>query len=331
MIVLDDDSVSSHHAEIFRRDGVYCVRDLGSTNGSTLNGNSVTDFELNSGDIVSFGTIETTFLVIPQTQEASDSEDQASTAQPNDSQGSSHQSLRDKIKQFGQAAWAETKRSTHLVSLKAQIEKLTRMDLRHAFHDLGKTCYESKIGEEKFAQQFQEIRSLKERIVDKRKGVHAEEGAKTVGKLKAAAQDQAGKIAAEALNVKLGGLFVGLGKAGESQERDLMPKEHLEVIDRIQQKISDLCSKSSSLDSVRPLNTKTRKLIPIFVFGLGILLVTSWILWANVNGNDSAPKVARNDSPILGVQYSQMKNLYPDLSDLSLKAWGEEREKRPRR
>ena len=182
-IVLDDDSVSSHHAEIFMLEGVYRVRDLGSTNGTTLSGVPVTEADLNSDGILSFGTVEAVFLVDPQVLESSASEDQQSTEQSNSSQKPSHLSMGDKIKQIGQAAWAETKRSSHVVSLKAQIEKLRRIDLRHAFHDLGKTCYDSKIGEEKFPDHFNAIRSLQERIADGRKGVHAAEGA-TAGETK---------------------------------------------------------------------------------------------------------------------------------------------------
>lgn len=47
--------VSSHHAEIIRRDQMYLLRDLGSTNGTMLNGRRVITTELNHEDMIEFG------------------------------------------------------------------------------------------------------------------------------------------------------------------------------------------------------------------------------------------------------------------------------------
>lgn len=56
-ILLSDDSfVSQLHARVFRRDGEIWVEDLGSTNGTFLNGNKVTSpVTLRKGDRVQFG------------------------------------------------------------------------------------------------------------------------------------------------------------------------------------------------------------------------------------------------------------------------------------
>lgn len=54
---LDDPSVSSHHAEILLVGDQMHVRDLGSTNGTFLNGEPITDAALNPGDEVRFGAI----------------------------------------------------------------------------------------------------------------------------------------------------------------------------------------------------------------------------------------------------------------------------------
>ncbi len=61
-IQLDDDSVSRHHAELEARGGAVLLRDLGSANGTLLNGEPVAeDMELVPGDIVQFGVLEVAF------------------------------------------------------------------------------------------------------------------------------------------------------------------------------------------------------------------------------------------------------------------------------
>jgi serine protease Do len=47
--------VSSHHAEVVRRGDGYLLRDLGSTNGTMINGRRVVVSELNHDDLIEFG------------------------------------------------------------------------------------------------------------------------------------------------------------------------------------------------------------------------------------------------------------------------------------
>ncbi|MDQ4099594.1 MAG: FHA domain-containing protein, partial [Chloroflexota bacterium] len=62
-IVLDDAYVSSHHAEMSFERGVWTVRDLGSTNGTYLNGVAVRGAQpLSSGDTVQFGRMQLRFV-----------------------------------------------------------------------------------------------------------------------------------------------------------------------------------------------------------------------------------------------------------------------------
>jgi len=58
---IDDGSVSSRHAEIESEAGTYHLHDLGSTNGTFVNGEQVTDAVLRHGDEVRFGAVETVF------------------------------------------------------------------------------------------------------------------------------------------------------------------------------------------------------------------------------------------------------------------------------
>jgi len=53
-----DDSVSGHHAELRRRpDGGYTVIDIGSTNGTKIDGARIETHDLNDGDVVVFGSV----------------------------------------------------------------------------------------------------------------------------------------------------------------------------------------------------------------------------------------------------------------------------------
>jgi diguanylate cyclase (GGDEF)-like protein len=55
-LVLADGSVSRRHAEILRGAAGHRLRDLGSTNGTRVNGRAVTDVSLRSGDTIQLGS-----------------------------------------------------------------------------------------------------------------------------------------------------------------------------------------------------------------------------------------------------------------------------------
>ena len=60
-IVLDDSRVSRSHAEILLRGNEWYLRDLGSTNGTYVNGYAVRERSLESGDRISLGGVELVF------------------------------------------------------------------------------------------------------------------------------------------------------------------------------------------------------------------------------------------------------------------------------
>jgi pSer/pThr/pTyr-binding forkhead associated (FHA) protein len=62
MLQIDEPSVSSHHADIFLKAGRYHLHDSGSTNGTFVNGERVTDAALRNGDEVRFGSVEGVFV-----------------------------------------------------------------------------------------------------------------------------------------------------------------------------------------------------------------------------------------------------------------------------
>lgn len=68
-IFLDDVTVSRKHAVVERSAGSsYLVRDLGSLNGTYLNGEAVKESALNSGDEIQIGKFKLTFFVKEETR-----------------------------------------------------------------------------------------------------------------------------------------------------------------------------------------------------------------------------------------------------------------------
>ena len=61
---IDDVSVSSHHAQIAPSAGVFLLKDLGSTNGTAVNGAELqpeTEYTLKPGDRIRFGKVDSIF------------------------------------------------------------------------------------------------------------------------------------------------------------------------------------------------------------------------------------------------------------------------------
>jgi predicted component of type VI protein secretion system len=61
MIQIEDGSVSSHHAQLTLSGGDYHLKDLGSTNGTRLNGEAFEEGMLQDGDHVRFGHVESRY------------------------------------------------------------------------------------------------------------------------------------------------------------------------------------------------------------------------------------------------------------------------------
>ena len=64
-IQLDDTSVSGRHAELVVVAESCYLKDLGSTNGTLVNGQAVTGVQLRAGDRVRFGKVEASFECEP--------------------------------------------------------------------------------------------------------------------------------------------------------------------------------------------------------------------------------------------------------------------------
>jgi hypothetical protein len=58
-VIIDDPKVSRSHAEITPLgNGSVVIRDLGSTNGTKVNGKKITSLQIDDGDVVDIGTVE---------------------------------------------------------------------------------------------------------------------------------------------------------------------------------------------------------------------------------------------------------------------------------
>lgn len=64
-LVLESTDVSRHHARIEYQDGVYHLVDLGSTNGTKVNGQQLQHATLRDGDQIEFGSLQLQFLPFP--------------------------------------------------------------------------------------------------------------------------------------------------------------------------------------------------------------------------------------------------------------------------
>jgi|GEM_PF-2700013 len=283
-IVLVDESVSGHHAEIIAAEGQYFIRDLGSTNGTRLNGQPITKTQLNAGDTICFGGVEASFSIasLPTQETAAVDKPEMQTAEsPTLEAEKPGPSIGSKMAVLGNSAWEATKRKARLISLKTQIEKLRRIDLRKAHQALGRKCFELKTCKEIFSGRFQEISTLESRVEGCRKSVYSEDGAKALDKVRVLAKNQAGKLTGEALSLQFSGLFVELGKAAaELKEDSIMPEQELRVVRAVEKRISELeilsaAVKSFSTDCVNNSNPRLSKL---FVVGAVLVVLILFVL-----------------------------------------------------
>lgn len=60
-LILNDENVSRNHALIRRGVGGWLLTDVGSTNGTTVNGSRIREVQLHSGDRIVFGATPATF------------------------------------------------------------------------------------------------------------------------------------------------------------------------------------------------------------------------------------------------------------------------------
>ncbi len=111
------------------------------------------------------------------------------------------------------AAAGEAKRGAKITGLKAQIEKIRRVDLQRAYCNLGKKAYEVRFDADTHGEAYAEIESLDVQIADQRAGVKPDADATMAQKAKAAAVTAKMKARAEALAHKRKGRISALGES----------------------------------------------------------------------------------------------------------------------
>jgi FHA domain-containing protein len=62
-VIVDDPEVSRHHCQLKLQHGAYSLADLGSRNGSWINGQPVSEVALGPGDVIQIGSTEIEFQV----------------------------------------------------------------------------------------------------------------------------------------------------------------------------------------------------------------------------------------------------------------------------
>jgi hypothetical protein len=63
---IDSVQVSREHAQIYQRGHIWSIRDLGSTNGTEVNGKAIQESVLSDGDILAIAETEMTFVASPE-------------------------------------------------------------------------------------------------------------------------------------------------------------------------------------------------------------------------------------------------------------------------
>ena len=61
ILAINDHKVSRYHGEISLEEGVYVIRDLGSTNGTIVDGARVSEASLQDGSIIRIGETTLTY------------------------------------------------------------------------------------------------------------------------------------------------------------------------------------------------------------------------------------------------------------------------------
>lgn len=274
-IVLDDDSVSSRHAELCERDGRWSVRDLQSSNGTTVNGASAFEETLADGDIIRFGGVECVF----KDSQDSTTNNQGGPAEQ-DGQTPSSSSLASRLANLGKAAVAETKRNARLVAIKSKIEKLKRIDLVHAFHTLGRRAYETRVAVEAHAAQYDQIAALEAKIGAKRAGESLAAEATTMDRITHAAGNTKLKAEAELLSISLRQLFVDLGERLMEHPQNAL-KDETESVRAVTAEIAATEEQFSQLDADRSSGMRRPQWAIVVVSLISVMLATG-LAWRAV-------------------------------------------------
>lgn len=213
-LVIEDLSISTHHADIIISDGTYVLRDLNSTNGTMVNGRPITEKEMRREDIIKFGQVEAVFRLTAQKpiDKKRTDKKEAQSSKPLSTFAS-------KVANVGKPAFTESKRLAHLAALKATLTKAKHITLPACYYALGRKCYESRCFASVLSAEFKAIENLKELVQDHRRKVDVADHATALERFKGFAKNSVGVVTAEASALKFKSLFTHLGEKAAQQER----------------------------------------------------------------------------------------------------------------
>ena len=245
-ILIEDPSVSPTHAKIYQSDGSLFIADLGSATGTMVDGRKIAEpTTLRDGQSVRIGEFELQIKVLPEeiaAAAASPSSPQPAPMEetPGDDRASAMSTAKSAAAGIGKgllgmagASAKEAGRGARLASLKAQIEKLRRTDLRRAYAALGAKARASGLAQQACPELTAEIQALDDELAEKRKGSDAGGDAGLIAKAKAKALGAKMWAEAEMLERKINGILAAIGEklAGNPPEDAALSAELRDIAD----------------------------------------------------------------------------------------------------
>lgn len=326
-IVIDHESASGRHAEINANGGIYTLRDLQSTNGTTVNGASVSEMIINDGDVIVFGAVVSKFVAASPRIEPPEVgiTGEISGTPPLPENGSAVEvknwvkdlkSILNSFRHTAAKVMSCLVLSARQFRLKAKIEKLKVVDLNIAHYALGKKCYEAGVISEQFGLERKAIAELEQRIKSKRDG-HLRVDRETTGeKIRRIAGDSIMVIEAQLLTVKRKQLFLELGR--RVALLDLRPAALTVKFDAIREINAAVARENAELVllSSEDVNFPRSEILIIAGFSLFIAGVVGFAFWTPPT---SLTTKARNETRDASGQYSPLKHP-PQADDVLLKA-----------
>lgn len=254
-IVLDNGSVSSHHAEIIIEDGMALLRNLSSVNGTSVNGKEVTEITLFDGDEIQFGPVACRFEmsaseepvkspdiepVIPSvTSEVPDVHEKSvetpivvnepSATEPGEPVPRQSENKRHidftALKKY--SLWLlrlpaticfEVKRFLGIAILKARIQCVRHFSMNASFRALGRAAYSKQIAAETLTTQYAEVKEVEANLNAKRLPTATEESTSAGAKIARNLKRLLRWFQTIPLARKLNRLLLVLGKTVSSDE-----------------------------------------------------------------------------------------------------------------
>ena len=287
-IVLNDGSVSNRHAEIICAADDITIRDLGSANKTSLNGEEIHEATLKDGDVILFAETECRFLDTPRIPVVAD------TVADETVKLEADKSFAAKLKSFFGALWKETRRAGQITGLKAKVAKLKTVDLNTAHYALGKRCYELALHKERFAADFADIEQLEELIAKKKAGKSADGEETNTDKAKRSFGNLAGKAEAQMVELKLKQKFVALGLLVADEGNHELLVNELEAKKRILEQIATFESDAEALDGGNAGRVSYRARYWATMGVVAVLVITAfWSLFRTPRPNE---RVFQTDS-----------------------------------